>query len=176
MPRGDHKLADGPFGIWVVGVEKQHRVRLPLEIRTTVPWLNTESGTIDCVGTPGPAGGLQLEPLVSHESLQREFTEALGDTPGQSSESGEKWVDIARLLATSWRITISIESGRVSIPLPEPTRRTRQLPGAGGTVVVFGFGEILEIWDAAKWHEYVRAVAKTKLSAVSEAIEDLRHR
>jgi DNA-binding transcriptional regulator/RsmH inhibitor MraZ len=47
---------------------------------------------------------------------------------------------------------------------------------SGRTVVVFGFGKILEVWDAAKWHDYVRAVAKTKLSAVSEAIEDLGNR
>jgi hypothetical protein len=46
----------------------------------------------------------------------------------------------------------------------------------GGIAVVFGFGEILEVWDAAKRHEHVRAVAKTKRSAISEAIEDLGQR
>lgn len=176
MSRGSYKIADSPFNIWIAEVEDQNRVRLPLEIRTTVSWLNTELGSIDCAGTPGPAGGLQLEPLVNHETLRRQFTQALGDTPAGPLESGKKWVDVARMLATSWRITISIESGRVSIPLPEPTRRAQQLPEAGGIVVAFGFGEILEIWDAPKWHEHVREVAKTKLSAVSKAIEDLGHR
>lgn len=42
--------------------------------------------------------------------------------------------------------------------------------------MVFGFGEILEVWEAANWYEYVRTVARTKLSAVSEAIEDLEQR
>jgi hypothetical protein len=176
MSRGDYKIAGGPFEIWIAEVEDQNRIRLPIEIRTTVPWIKAESGTIECVGIPGSAGGVQLEPLATHEALRNPFIEALGDAPPLSSESGKKWVEAARLLATSWRMTVSIESSRISITLPEPTRRAQQLPGAGGTVVVFGFGEILEIWDAVKWHDHVRAVAKTKLSAVSEAIEDLGHR
>jgi len=176
MSRGDYKIADGPYGIWVEKVERQNRVRLSREIRNAVSWLKNEPGTMDCVGTPGSAGGLQLETFEAHDTVRSGFLEALGDRPPTSSESAEQWVETARLLATTWRITITIESSRVSIPLPEPTRRALQLPGAGGMVVVFGFGEILEIWDAYKWLEHVRAVAKTKVSAISEAIEDLRQR
>lgn len=176
MPRGNHKMADIPYGTWILRVEEHNRLRLPLEIRSVVNWLNVEQA-IDCVGTLGTAGGVQIEPLATHETLRRPFIEALGDTPPRSSESGQKWVDAARLMATSWRMPISIEkSGRPSITVPEPTRRAGQLPGAGGIIVVFGFGEILEIWDSLKWHEYVRAVAETKLAVVSEAIEDLGRR
>jgi len=65
---------------------------------------------------------------------------------------------------------------RFSVTLPEPPRRALQLPQAGGTVVVFGFGEVLEIWDALKWHDHVRALAKRKVAAISEALEDLGQR
>jgi DNA-binding transcriptional regulator/RsmH inhibitor MraZ len=104
------------------------------------------------------------------------FTEALGDNPPEPSESAEAWVDVARFLATAWRMTIRIEASRISITLPEPPRRSLQLPKLGATVVVFGFGEILEIWDALKWHEHVRAIAKKGETALSEAIDDLRQR
>ena len=176
MPRGEHKIADDPYDIWILEVDEHNRVRLPLEIRSIVPWLKSESGAIECVGSPGPRGGVQIEPLATHEELRHGFIEALGHTPPLSLNSGHKWVETARLLATSWRMTVSIEKSQIRITLSEPIRRAQQLPGAGGIVVAFAFGEILEIWDAAKWHEHVRVIAKTKLSAVSEAIEDLGHR
>jgi hypothetical protein len=85
-------------------------------------------------------------------------------------------MDIARLLATAWAMTVGFEAGRFSIKLPEPARRMQLLPEAGGTVVVFGFGEILEMWDGSKWYEHVRATAARKSGAMSEALEDLGQR
>jgi hypothetical protein len=177
MPRGDSKIVGTPYRIWTLEVDKQQRVRVPLsEARAIIQWINSEPGPIECVATPGPAGGLQIEPAASQETLRQAYNEALGDSPAKSSESGEEWMDVARLLATTWRIPISIESGRISITLPEPVRRTLLVPGAGGIAVVFGFGGVLEVWHAAKWHDHVQAIAKTKLSAVSEAIEGLQDR
>jgi DNA-binding transcriptional regulator/RsmH inhibitor MraZ len=43
-------------------------------------------------------------------------------------------------------------------------------------VVVFGFGSILEIWDALKWHDHVRGMAKRKAAAIAEALEELEQR
>jgi DNA-binding transcriptional regulator/RsmH inhibitor MraZ len=110
-----------------------------------------------------------------HQEDVRRLTEAMANTP-RPSDSTEKWIDVGRFLATAWPIPINIEANRISITLPEPARRARQLPQAGGTVVVFGFGEIFEIWDALKWHEHVRATASRKDAAISEAREDLRQR
>jgi DNA-binding transcriptional regulator/RsmH inhibitor MraZ len=71
---------------------------------------------------------------------------------------------------------VDVEASRISITLPEPPRRAQQVPQSGGVVVVFGFGNILEIWDALKWHDHVRAMAKKKTVAISEALEDLGQR
>jgi hypothetical protein len=38
------------------------------------------------------------------------------------------------------------------------------------------YDEILEIWDAAKWHEHVNAVATRKAEALVEALEDIGQR
>jgi DNA-binding transcriptional regulator/RsmH inhibitor MraZ len=176
MSRGDHRIDSTPYGSWIATVDAQNRIRLPLEIQSVITWLHTENGTIDCAGAPGPAGGLQIEPITMHEKLRSDFTDAIAKTLPKSSESGETWVEIARLLATSWRIAISIESSRISITLPEPARRLLRLPGRAGTAVVFGFGEILEVWDAVNWHDHVRSVAKTKSFAFSQAISDIRDR
>jgi len=35
---------------------------------------------------------------------------------------------------------------------------------------VFGFGGILEVWDAAKWHDHMRNIAKTKRDTFSRAL------
>ena len=85
-------------------------------------------------------------------------------------------MDVARLLATAWLVRVDVESSRISITLPEPPRRAQQVPQSGGVVVVFGFGNILEIWDALKWHDHVRETAKRRVAAISEALEDLGQR
>ncbi|MCA1560363.1 MAG: hypothetical protein LC804_08895 [Acidobacteria bacterium] len=119
---------------------------------------------------------MQILPLAAHEDEVRRMTEALAGTPPSFSEADQKWMDASRLVATVWGLTIRLEASRFSITVPEPPRRAQLLPQSGGTVVVFGFGEILGIWDAAKWHEYIRAVARRKTAAISEALEDIERR
>jgi hypothetical protein len=177
MPRGDHKIEDTPYRVWLVEVDEYNRIRVPLsEITTVVPWLKDESESLDCVGTPGPAGGVQIEPRAAQETLARRYIEALGGSLVESSESGKQWVETARLLATGWRLVISVEKTRINITLPEPMRKARLVPEAGALAVVFGFGEILEVWDAARWHDHVRIVAGTKASGITKAIEDIYDR
>jgi DNA-binding transcriptional regulator/RsmH inhibitor MraZ len=104
------------------------------------------------------------------------FTAAIGTMPPAESDSSEAWVEVARLLATVWRIAIHVEPNQIRFTVPEQIRRAEQLPPSGGTVVVFALGNILEIWDALKWHDHVRGAAKRKEVAISEAIEDLGQR
>jgi hypothetical protein len=176
LPRGSHNIDGLPYRVWVATIEKQNRIRLNKDIQDVVPWLKKDPGSIDCIGTLGPAGGLQIEPLISHETLRSEFIKALGNAAPTSSESGDEWVEAARFLASSWRIVASLESNRVSINLPEPTRRLLRLPEVGGTVAVFGFGEILEVWDAIVWHEHVRLLTKARISLMAKAIEEIEGR
>jgi hypothetical protein len=174
--RGDQKTLDDPFRTWVVKVDEYNRVRVPLEIGTIVPWIDLNAGQIECVGMPGPSGGIQVAPLRDHRRDALSFAEAIKETAPSASESVQKWVDVARLLATAWPLTINIEASRISFTLPEAPRRAEQVPQSGGAVVVFGFGDILEIWDALKWHDYVRATAKRKAAVMSAALEDFEQR
>jgi hypothetical protein len=176
VPRGDQKIPDLPFRTWVVTVDEYNRVRLPLDIHIVVPWIDMKSGQIECAGMPGPSGGIQVAPLSDHRQDVAPFAEATAETPPSASESSQKWVEVARLLATAWLVPINVEASRISITLPEPPRRAQQLPQSGGAVVVFGFGNILEIWDALKWYDHVRATAKRRAAAISEALEDLGQR
>jgi DNA-binding transcriptional regulator/RsmH inhibitor MraZ len=176
MPRRESRIEGNPYAVWPVEVEDQNRIRLSLQIQAIVPWLKSESNRVDCIASPGPAGGVQLEPVSIYEKLRQPFNEGLRNEAPHGSESSRKWVDAARLLASSWQMSISIESGRLSLTLPEPIRRAGLLPGVDGFVVVFGFGDILEIWEVTKWYEHVRALAKTRQSVVSEAIEALEDR
>jgi hypothetical protein len=176
LPRGDQKIVGDPFRTWVVTVDVKNRVRLPLDVTTVVPWLNPKAVQIECVGMPGPSGGMQITPLTDHQQDVLPFAEAIAGAPPNASESPQRWVDVARLLATAWLVPINIEVGRISITLPEPPRTAQQVPQSGEAVLVFAFGNILEIWDALKWHDHIRATAKRKEAAISEALEDLGQR
>ncbi len=177
MSRGEHHIEGRQFRIWTVRVSDQNRIRVPLdEFKATVPWLASTTGPVECAATPGVAGGIQLIPMASYEAASAPFIEALGGTVPSLDEAQLKWVDAARLLATSWSVSIQIERNRISITLPEPARRASQLPLAGDAVVVFAFGEIVELWDAVKWHHHVRALVKDRVLAISEATEDLEGR
>jgi hypothetical protein len=176
VPRHDRQIANDPFRTWVVTVDQYNRIRLPLDVGDIVPWVSVKSSKLECIGKPGPWGGVQLAPLTDHHDDVRRLAEAVADAPPSASESPQKWVELARFLATAWLIPIHVEVNRISIHLPEPPRRAQQLPQSGGTVVVFGFGDILEIWDVLKWHDHVRETAKRKTAAISEALEDLGQR
>jgi len=176
MPRGDQKIPGQPFHTWVLTVEDRNRVRLPLEITAVVPWIDLKTEPIECVGVPGPFGGIQVMPLADYQQDVLPFVEAVAEAPPGASESHQKWVDVARLLATAWLLPVNVEASRITITLPEPARRAQQVPQSGGSVVVFGFGNILEIWDAVKWHDHVRAAAKRRAAAIAEALEELGQR
>jgi len=175
MPRGDQVVAEGLLSTWVVEVDDYNRIRLPLNVRAIVRWIELK-GKQECIGIPGSRGGIQVAPLTEHQEHVRRLAEAIADKPPSASESPRDWVEVARLLATAWPVTVHVEATRISITLPEPPRRAQQVPPAGGIVVVFGFGDILEIWDAVKWHDHIRGPARRKAAALSEALEALEQR
>jgi DNA-binding transcriptional regulator/RsmH inhibitor MraZ len=176
MPRHPHRLEDAPYATWIVQVLDQNRVRIPIEIVGVVPWLKTDVPSLDCVGYPGPVGGIQVVPSGVDQGIRRQFTRKLEGAIPRADESNHRWVDAARLLATSWKIVLSLEPSRVTITLPEPVRRALELPGSGGSVVVFGLGEILELWDAVRWYEHVRRLANDRQTIIRSAVDDLDDR
>lgn len=175
MSRGSEKSVGTPYRIWTAKVEDQNRVRVSLtEISEVVTWISKAPGAIECFGMPGTAGGVQFQPVEAVENLQNPFLEAFGGHNVSASDAGEDWVDAARLLASRWPTSISVETGRISITLPEPARRSLQLPAVGEMAVVFGFGSILEIWIAAQWYDHVRRLSKEKMAVISRSIDDLQ--
>jgi DNA-binding transcriptional regulator/RsmH inhibitor MraZ len=144
-----------------------------LDAKATVRWLGVEIGALECVATPASPGGLLIEPAEEYNTLRNEFIEALGTTVPEPLDAGEQWVNAARLLATAWRMTVNVEAKHISVTVPEPARHALQLKATDASVVVFGFGGILEIWEASKWHEHVHSFARERRTVVIRAIEDL---
>ena len=173
MARREYQVEAVPGLFLVATVDLQQRVRFAREHGRAVRWLNVATpGAIECAASPGPAGGIQLEPLSDHVARQERFTRAVqrrGDPT--LLDAAEKWIDVARLLVTTWRITINAEENRFSLTIPEPMRSAHLLPSAKGAVVVFGLGEIFEIWDAATWFSHVRAL-KGNPGLLTETLED----
>lgn len=175
--RGEYRIEGTPYATWDVQVEEQNRIRLNLaEISPVISWLDVEPRSIECVAMPGPAGGVQIEPFVSQQALRQRFIEGVRQDPPRSSQSGQGWIDVARLFATHWKLTVTVDKYRINIPLPEPVRKSLQLPGFPGRVAVFGLGEILEVWDAQKWYEHIRKLTAVRSSSVLDAIDHLENK
>jgi len=175
MARGSERPLGVPYRMWTAKVEDQNRVRVSLaEIGEVVTWISKEPGSIECAAMPGAAGGVQFLPVAVIENLQSPFLVALGARNVSASDGGESWVDTARLFASQWSASISVESSRISITLPEPARRSFQLPSVGEIAVVYGFGSILEVWVAAQWFEHGRRLSREKKSLISRSIDELQ--
>lgn len=174
MPRSGPALNNQPFRTWTVTVDGQNRVRISIsEIGDVLPWLTSQSGTIECFARPGAVGGIQFQPLEFVENLRREFADAVRGRETLESESSERWVDAARLLAIMWPATISVENSRISLTLPEQARRGLQLPGAGEVAIVFAVGRILEVWPAAQWYEHTRRLLTQERELLSRALDEV---
>jgi len=174
MPRGEHTFDDVPSEIWPSEVDGRNRIRVPLKVKSSVPWLKKlETGSLECLATPGAKGGVQIEPIAAHDTLISQFTIALKGKAASATDSTKKWVDAARLLATSWMVTLNIEANQIRMTVPEPIRRAGLLPGAEGRVVVFVMGEIVEVWDEPRWYEHAGRIARQRTLLISKAIEDL---
>jgi hypothetical protein len=76
--------------------------------------------------------------------------------------------DVHSLISSSALEIASFECGGRTRAIETPSSDQAQ-----GTVVVFGTGEILEIWEASKWYEHLPPTAERKSAAISEAVEDL---
>jgi DNA-binding transcriptional regulator/RsmH inhibitor MraZ len=176
MPRGDQSVPAVTFRTWTVVVDKENRIRIPIEIAEYVTWLRPKDDRGECVLVRGPWGGFQAIPLMAYQKLAEPFIEASRTTTPEALESGDRWIEAVRYLATAWQISISVEASQVRFTVPEALRRAELLPGAEGRAVVFGFGEILEIWPAREWYEHVRETSKLKSQLFSAALEDLRQR
>src|ERR1043166_2719986 len=112
MARGDHRVRDAFGRFSVATIDIQQRVRVPRDFGTAVRWLDVAiPGAIECVASPGSAGGIQLEPLDRHLARQERFTRAVQRRGSPASvDAAENWVDVARLLVTTWRMTINEEN------------------------------------------------------------------
>jgi DNA-binding transcriptional regulator/RsmH inhibitor MraZ len=174
MSRDSGRLDALPFQTWTVQVDDQQRVRVPAELKEKVAWLRDLVATsVDCVALPGPDGGIQLQQKEAFESEAAEFLTAIGARTPTGNDAGADWASLARLFATARVVDLQLEKSQIRFKLPEAIRAARQLPEAGGSVVVFAFGNILEVWDAARFYESLQIVAKRRAALLARAIEDL---
>jgi len=168
-----------PLKLWVLKVQSQHRLRLSREAAEYVTWLRTTKGfSIKCVGRVGPSGQLQIIPKEREELVLQKSRSSLQVVPASANEISAPWLEIARFSAAGWEIICSFESenGRFTFVLPEGPRDLGIVPSEGGVVAVFGTGEILEIWPAHKWIQYVSNVSANLKQLTKIALDALESR
>lgn len=173
MPRRDSAGPLDPYHVWGTVVDDQQRIRLPLSAADVVPWLNSPSGTvIERLAVPGRVG-LQLVDLATYDEERRAFDAAISVDSAQSPNSSDSWVEAARLLASVWRVRISIQATQIRFGLPEEPRLAGLLPSAGERAVVFGFRTLLEVCAAKAWSDHVAALNTRRTELVAGAIDYL---
>ncbi len=151
---------------WFLTVERQHRLRIPDAAKLVIPWLSSSPGSMKCVAFVGPVGGVVLANEKRLEALSKLVQGHVKSRQVRVADAGTSWVALGRYLATSWTVTIGVESNRFTLTLPEEARKLGLAPSAGQVAVVFALDGLLEVWPANAWLAHVRSSA--------ESIDELR--
>lgn len=161
-----------PFQIWVLTVERQHRIRLSEDAVTAIPWLNPKQ-TTNGLGFMGAFGQLQIAPEPMETAFAQQLTAALESAPADASEASAPWMDFARFAATRWPITFVCEQGRkrMTFVLPKEARDLGLVPGSGSSAVVFVSGNVVEVWKGPDWVAHLRQLRR-ELDAVTDNAAD----
>lgn len=161
--------------VWLrkVGDEgNSNRLRLPRAIGLVVPWLPTDSVSIDALAWIGASGGVAITPPHEMNLLRRSLETRVAGRTATISDSGTAWLGLTRYLAASWPIPIQAEQSRFSLTLPEDARKLGLAPLGGEHAVVFVANGIIEVWRADRWCEFMRQTTssfeKMKLAAFEE--------
>jgi DNA-binding transcriptional regulator/RsmH inhibitor MraZ len=154
-------------------VDPGNRVRLPPETADFIPWLKESSRK--AIMSPGLHGGVQLfhdNSLVDNGI--RQIVSKLVDSQPKADEAGTEWMRLIRSQITQCEVEFSED--RYGIVLPREFRQMSLLPNQGETAVVFVFGEVLEIWRADRWVEYVRDARNSILEVTERALDEIANR
>ena len=164
------------YYLWIRKIGEQHRLRLPEEIWTKIPWLKGEE--MECTGTIGVNGELQISPHIAHRDVVSKLAEALKHQPPRSDEASTSWVDFARYNATQWPLKFQPEQGRkrMALVFPKDARDLGVAPAEGMTAAIFSAGEILEVWKADAWVSHCRESGMKLSQLAAQAMEALAER
>ena len=176
MSRGSQRIKSSgqpcPWRIWVRIVEAQHRLRLPMELGSIIPWLREDRQSIDCLAMIGSHACLVVAPSGVPKG-HAQAVERLRRQRFTFDEAVPQQIEYARYAATSWTVSLLRESSRYTITLPEDPRKLGIVPSTGQNAVVFALSEILEIWHADRWMAHVQSTAKNIESIRAAALENL---
>lgn len=167
------------YRIWVRKVDPQNRIRLSADLSEIVSWTPAKPGSsLECVAFPGAYGQMQLAAREPEASFRRQLSVSLSERSALSDEATTEWAKFARFAAALWNVTIVFDSqpARVAITLPKESRDLALAPNAGETAVVFGMGEILEVWNGPAWEAFTQKVASEVALFRSRAEEALSRR
>jgi hypothetical protein len=121
---------------------------------------------------------LQLAPEQPGGDFRETLFQALSERPAKIEEAGTDWMRFARYSAALWTTTLILDADplRVAVTLPKEARDLQMVPKAGGIAVVFGMGNILEIWNEPLWNAHVMEVAGNVAAYIARAEDALMER
>lgn len=170
---------DKPFRIWVRKVDSQHRIRLNPDLIEALVWAPAEPGSsIPCFAFPGPHGQLQFAQRVPEYEFREKLAAELSQRPARVDEAATEWVQFARYAAMWWPVTLifDAEPQRFAITLPKEARDLRLTPKAGEIALIFGTGNILEIWNEQSWETHSQIVARDPAAFAARAAAAMEDR
>jgi DNA-binding transcriptional regulator/RsmH inhibitor MraZ len=174
--RADAAITTFPWRSWTRLVAKDSRIRLPADLRSHVKWLHEEKAEVICVGFAGSAGNIRLEPIEQGLfSSRNEYSNVLKKDPLKFTEDSTALIQLTRFFSNAWffKVTFETEERRFAINFPEEPRDLNALPQPGTYCVIFGCGEVLEIWPAEAWKKVNEETAANLPEILQRANQEL---
>ena len=132
---------------------ERHKIRIPEELYHRNSELS-KAAKVTATAIPGPFGGIQIlfggQPLAE---LQSRIYALASQGKATAESAGNEWTLLARLLTNAWTATFSFHQKAFTLVLPSEARGLGLVPkNQGEEVLIFFYGEILEIWHPDAWN------------------------
>lgn len=175
MTVNSHFAFPGVTGTMLVEIDNERRIKFPKPLVDAIKWLQDKEIT-KCRAFRGPRGGIQIDREGgSLDKLAKRITNAHATFPGvQSFEAEHPGFQGHRLIADSYVLHLDPQR-RVTIP--EQIWKLGVLPsGYKDRVVVWGVGEVVEVWNTDDWNSWQSSAARERVDLLRQTLEWLESR
>jgi hypothetical protein len=155
---------------WTLTIQPQYRIRVhATDFRQALDFIVPELGSLTVYAGIGTEGQVQLFHPESEIAKSRLALEGrLSTAPLTGADSVTRRGAYLRYVSGLWTVSIDEDTrNRLTIKLPKEALDLDLLPQEGKMVIMFGSGELLEIWRLAEW---VQSAKKTHSSALVEGL------
>ena len=156
----------------------QHRILVPKDITLAVPWLrNRTKSWTECRARPSLAvPAIEILSPVSSQRLDTVRYSRFFTADPVQADASEPYMQLLRREANLWPVKIEAVGETRRLYVPDDLSKIGFLPAKGVVVVLFCFGNILELWTCDDWKRNVSECDLLERNQLDELLENLKAR